>query len=422
MYCNLLKLPTEIHLKIIEELIRDEDIETHTNDLRKLDDDHSENDDEPIKIYHDLINWSCTCSHFRNLLAPNIFKTTKLVNNEKSGFSLNAVAKSPYNVHIKELHFIGSALGIDHSEGPTFLDPEWILPFSVDALLCSLQRFPSLEKLSIKFDHELEILDVWEELEFAGALETPGETLEAESSRVLRALMFRTYSVLTHNKSPHFKHLEIRQLIWREVSAFSHAAFHDFLGHFERFTLSIYGKDLRGGWMSGQFHDYVELMEKLDEHFFNHLASVTILSIKAPRAGPLGLFGRQHTLLCLKADQMPMLTTLHLDGTFASPKLIDFVVGHKHSLEELILRNCYVSPVHSRFLSDVYWSHLFNSLYFACPTQLRHLELVVSDAALPSKRQSTDEGNEWVCTTPRENRGRMLFLYVHLETRKGDLV
>lgn len=63
MECSLLKLPAELLLKIIEELRRGENVKTHVNDDKENDDDYTESKDEPIKIYHDLISWSCTCSY-----------------------------------------------------------------------------------------------------------------------------------------------------------------------------------------------------------------------------------------------------------------------------------------------------------------------------------------------------------------------
>ena len=145
MYCLLLALPTELQLKIIQELLRNDDIDAQA-------DNHNKRQDEPIKIHYDRISWSCTCSYFRNLLAPDIFKSARLVNNEKNGSSLNAVAKSPHQVHVKELYFNGYAIGHPiYIKKPAFLDTEGNFPRSVQALLSDLARFPSPEKLSIKF-------------------------------------------------------------------------------------------------------------------------------------------------------------------------------------------------------------------------------------------------------------------------------
>lgn len=405
-------------------MLRDQDIETHANNHEeKGRDDHAEMQDEPIVIYHHLINWSSTCVYFRNLLAPDIFKTTKLVNKEKSGSSLNALATGPHSVHVKSLHFVGSALGDAHSEEAAFSDIEGILPHSVDALICDLQRFPSLERLSIKFDYNFESYQEWAEgMDITAQVETPDQVLEAEASAAWRALMSRTYSALIQNKSPHFKHLEIRQLIWKTVSTFSDAAFHDFLSHLEQFTLTIHGEDNGAGWKVNKTEEYPALMGKLDEYFFNHLANVTTLSIKAPEEGPLGLVGMNHAPLALEADQMPLLTILHLDHIFASPALVDFLVGHKNTLEELILRNCYASAgINALAENGIYWSEFFSSLFSVQPTHLRHFELVGNDMPFPSEGTLDKEASAELHATLEQIPDRILFPYMILDDKYGML-
>lgn len=109
-----------------------------------------------------------------------MFKTVTLVNYEKSGSSLGTVAKNPHKIHVKELHFIGFALGHTYSEEAAFSDTEGILPRRVDSLLRNLHWFPSLERLSIKFDVNFETIDddfrtrVFE-------TETPKQVLQAEN-------------------------------------------------------------------------------------------------------------------------------------------------------------------------------------------------------------------------------------------------
>lgn len=420
MRCNILDLPAELELEIIEELLEDIEVDTVEDYNRK------EMQDEPIKIYKDLISWSSTCSHFRHFLAPFIFNTVQLVNDEKSGSSLTALAKSPHHVYVKSLHFIGSALGDAHSKEAAFSDIEGILPRSVHALLCDLQQFPSLERLSVKFDYNFENLEEWPDgVDLDVESETPEQVLEAEASAAWRALMSRTYFALIQNKPPHFKHLEIRQLIWKSVSTFGHAAFHDFLGHFEQFTLSIHGEVIAEQWKSNMTQDYSALMGRLNHYFFNHLANVTNLFIKAPEEGPLGLNGYSalpHIPLTLEADQMSLVTTLHLEYVFASPELIDFLVGHKNILEQLTLRNCYASTGECSFAENgVYWSKLFTDLFFASPTQLRHFELDGREMPLPSEKDFDEEGNEQVRIILEQDPGRKLFPYGSMDDDFGVL-
>lgn len=421
MHSNLLDLPVELQLKIIEVLLQDKDSEAHVDDGKKDDDDHDDKEEEPIKIYHDLISWSCTCSYFRNLLSPDIFKTVKLVNDNNSGFSLYAVAKSPHNIHVKNLHFIGSA----PSQEVVFPDSEMVLPRSVEALLSDLQQFSSLESLSIEFDKSLK--SEYDEMDSDSRYdddsidqETPEQVFEDEQSEACRALMSRTYYALMHNKSHHFKYLQIKLLIWKNVSTFKNPAFHDFLSHFEQFTLSI-SEDLDVELHYNVTRGYRMLMGKLDEYFFDHLANVTTLSIKAPNEGPLGLEGWPFVPLPLSADQMPLLTTLHLEYIFVSPELIDFLVGHKHTLEELTLRHCAASTRDgSEADNGIYWSQFFSSLCSACPTQFRRFELL-GDEIRPSEDAFDKEEKENVRTILRQDPGRLMFPYAYLTSLYGNL-
>ena len=56
---------------------------------------------------------------------------------------------------------------------------------------------------------------------------------------------------------------------------------------------------------------------------------------------------------------------------FVSIGLSDFLIGHKDTLEELILRDCYASTgARSKIDNGIYSSKLFNSLLSACPAQI----------------------------------------------------
>lgn len=106
----------------------------------------------------DLINWSCTSSYFRNLLAPKSSKaaSSRLSSSffPKSISFLNKIVKCPYNADVKELQFSSS--------------------------------------------------------------KTPEQVLKAQILAAWRTILFRTYSV-AQNKSLHFKHLEIRKLFWKKM-------------------------------------------------------------------------------------------------------------------------------------------------------------------------------------------------------------
>ena len=397
MDCNLLQLPAELLRMIFKELRSDDVIEDYM---------------EPDLVDHPLINWSCTCSYFRNLLAPNIFKSVKLVNSEKSGSSLDTVAQSQHNVHVKELHFISGVL----AEEAAFSDAEGIFPGCVDGLVSDLQRFPNLQRLSLKFSHEARHRDntAWAAHTFTEE-ETPEQVLEAEASVAWRALTSRTYSALAQNKSLRLKHLEIRNFIWKGVSTYDHAAFHNFLSHIEQFTFSTHLPESLVGWKLDR-----SLMEKLDKYFFNHLTNVTTLSIKNLNLHEheeyTWLSGKIYAPLPLKVDQMPLLTTLHLDYIFISTELTDFLVGHKDTLEELILQDCYASTGdRTAFDNGIHWSQLFTSLFSACPPQLHRLELVFSSAdSFTLEDTRGEEGFEDVLSILEQDPRRILFPYAEM--------
>lgn len=361
MHCNLLGLSAELQLMIIENLLRDG---TKT----------------------DLINWSSTSSYFRNLLAPNIFdsdifKTLELSDDENNASSLITVANSPYNVDVKELHFTSF-------KSVNFLDCEAILPRSVDALLCDLRRFPSLETLGINLGPMFFSMRRSKDI-LRDEVETPEQVLRAEASAPWRALMSRIYSALAQNKSHHVKHFELIYLIWKTVSAFSDPAFHDFLSHIERFRIHICNRYYCKRYPD-QLQGYATFMQELDEYFFNHLGNVTSLSIDAPPDGYLGLEGLNHAPLALHSGQMPLLKTLDLRNIIVCAELIDFLDGHNHILEEVELHDCYASPGGNTKIG-IYWSQLFTCLSSAGRhSKIRRFELEVDCAiSLPC-------GEDWV--------------------------
>lgn len=362
---NLSNLPTELHLLISKKLHRDEEVAADPKDGKK---------NEPVQIQRDLISWSSTCSYFRTLLAPDIFEAIRLVNDEYSGSSLDALARSPHNVHVKALHFVGSALGDAHGEEAAFSNVDAILPLSVSAVLGNLQQFPHLDRLSIRFDFNFHIQDECIDAGVMGVDAGPKalkQVLEAEASTGWRALMSKTCSAVARNKSPRIKRLEIRQLVWKTSPPLGRRSFRRYLGHCEHFSLAIHGAEAMD-------QDERANMTKQDpalkrKYFFDHLAHVTTLSIKTPKEGPLGLTGEGgrngYTPLALQGGQMPQPTILHLDYVLVSPELIDFLLSHQDTLEKLMMWNCYVFFRHSTSIG-VQWSPLFFTFIFGTPRRL----------------------------------------------------
>ncbi len=367
MPSSLVDLPTELQLKIIGNLVRETFTEERNGNATK--------ENWNTKHNSDLLNWSCTSSYFRDLLAPYVFETVKLQNNAKSGASVLELTRSRHHELVKELHFVGSAPGHAHAEDEAYRDTVAIFPKSVDTVLSDLRVLPNLETLSVKFDYRFDDYSEWEEgLRLGDKEESDEEVKEAEKEFAWRALMAKTYEALIRNETIELKTLEIKELLPRKVSTFTDPAFHAFLSRLERFSLSIYGKDNGAGWMFNKHHYYESMMEKLDEYFFNHLASATAFTLKAPEEGPLGLVGRIRIRLAFWDYQVPLLKTLHLEHIIICRQLIRFLLHHVQTLEYLSMNNCY-SNINGVIGNEIYWEELFDALADASPERLSHVNI-----------------------------------------------
>ena len=85
-HCRLIAIPADLQHEIIQLLL----VPESATALRSL---------------------NSTCSFYRDLLAPHIFKAINLVNTIKNGDSVNAVATGKHAENVRELHYRGSAPG-----------------------------------------------------------------------------------------------------------------------------------------------------------------------------------------------------------------------------------------------------------------------------------------------------------------------
>lgn len=424
MPCRMVDLSAELHLKIIEDLLQDnqcqdKDTKAHNGNTRSR--------QGTVPIHRDLLSWSCASLYFRDLLAPYIFKSIELCNGEKSGTSLIALAKSRHKEYVKELHFIGSAPGDAKIEEDAFSDTVAIFPGSVDTILSDLQQFPNLETLSIEFAYHFDDHKEWDEgLDFGAQEETDEEVRDAEEDIAWRALMAKTYEALTRNTDLHLKALEIRQLVPKRVSTFSSQPFRDLLSHVERFRLSIYGQDNGAAWNINKGKEYCSLMSELDELFLDHLKSVIDVAIEAPAEGPLGLEGMSHVPLALKQQQMPSIKSLRLDYIFICPELVSFVLSHSKTLEHLSLVDCYAG-IEGLAENGICWQEFFDSLCNANLGKLSQIEVSPADQPLSdSEVYPTLAKDEEVPEEVHEAReilerdpSRRLFGYASLDDKYG---
>lgn len=418
MSSSLVDLSTELQLKITRELLA----ETYTEEGL----DNAKGEGQATKHDSNLVNWSCTSSYFRDLLAPYIFESVKLQNNDKSGSSLLDLSKSRYNELVKEVHFVGSAPGDARRSNEGYRDTVAIFPEGVNALLSNLRVFPNLETLSIRFDYLFNDYSEWEE--------SDEEVKKAEEEYAWRALMAKTYEALIRNEIIGLKALEIEDLVPRKVSTFTSQPFRTFLSRLERFSLSIYGEDNGAGWMINTHYYYDAMMAKLDEYFFNHLASATAFALKAPEEGPLGLEGMNHIRLAFRKGQMPLLKTLDLEYIFVCPELIEFLLDHVQTLEHLSMQNC-SSSINGLAEDEIHWKQLLNALADANPERLSHLQITNmtenSETGIPltyDQALGKEEDEEEVSGEVEEARrilqadpNRRLFAHTNLDDKYGML-
>ena len=440
MPCSLVDLSTELQLNIVEELLRHTHVDNSKNaDGESQEDPYNYNQEKPDERQkrkereqkenrvQDLRNWSCTSQFFREFLAPYIFETITLRNNNKSGASVDALSKSRCSEHIKELNYIGSAPGDAHRDEPIWSDTVAILPDSVNTLLSDLKCFPNLDILSIEFTYRFYDYEEWDEgLDLCAEEESDEDVKAAEEQIAWRALMAKTYQALAQNQDLELKHLDIRQLGPKKVSTFSDPTLHSLLSKLTRFSLSIYGEDNGAGWKINKCAEYEILMSRLDEYFFNHLASVSQLVVKAPEEGPLGLEGMNHIPLGLKNGQAPCCRILELEYVFIGPELIEFLINHSKTLEVLYLHNCLASPS-GLAENGIHWNEFFDSLHAANFLGLH--ELKISPSRVPLTSEECYGQNEDPTRVPEEvkkarlilndDQNRRVFAYGSLDDKYG---
>lgn len=396
MPCSIVDLSDELHLNVIQELLKHDDL-FHEKSLEPDRQQDNQDRDDEFQYHRDLMNWSCTSRYFRNLLAPYILKSVKLRNDEKSDNSVDAVLKSPHAALVKEIYFLGTIPpGTANSEDDEDDEPlaegfpkecdeaeeeqktiNVTLPLVVDNLLSDLRQFPSLESLSIGFTFPYDNpFDEYYEAEDMMDNETP------EAAHAWKALITKTYETLLRSEPPQLRTMEIRKFVWTFTKPYESQSFRQLLSHVEHFNLSVRGGDNGAGWCVNTCDGYLECVARFDELFFDHLTSATSLKLKAPEEGPIGLTGMRHARLALKKEQMPLLKSLHLEHIFICQELVDFVVSHTDTLEQVTLHDCKSSVNGLQDNDGFYWNHFFDALHRADIKKLSHLEIWPHSAAL----------------------------------------
>lgn len=363
----------------------------------------------------DLLNWSSVSSNFRSLLAPYVFTQITLCNTEKSGASVDLIAKSNYRQYVRKLSFQGMAPG-DEEEG--FSDVDGIFPPVVESVLSDLSCFPALETVVIHFD--LKFDRGWEEgFMLFQDLESPAQRLELEKTEAWRALNTKTYAALARNIKPGFKHLTLQNLLPLEASSFSTPEFRTLLSNMTKFDFSVWW-DQTGHSAANTRLGYVDYTQKFDALFFNHLVSVTHLTISA--AGlPMGLYGFHHGALKLNRFQMPLLKSLALESVFICPELREFLASRADTLESVQILESHAGSYHND--NPITWAELFTALSQANPAKLREFTVLPSDGMelFDDYHAAQADKDEALLTLEfmKRHPERRLFAYSYIDDKYG---
>jgi hypothetical protein len=307
----------------------------------------------------DLLNLSRVSRVFRALTAPFVFRDITLFNDEKSGFSVSAILDSTHASHVRSLHYVGIKTIPDDPEAredPVEKPSPEDFPISVCKVLSSLSEFQNLDRLTVRFacDKEEEE-DVSIYMNNYYTFEQEAEGLEA-----YRSLMMQTYRALSRNKKTKVKHLELRNVVAKECSAWRLGGFRALLEGLVSFRINLRGGENRAGWKINKTEGYLDFVSHLDTYFFRHLTNVKRFSFAATHDGPPGLRGdMNNTILPLFEEHMPQLESLSLKFVFISSSLADFITAHGDTLEKIDFAQCY-----SRWPAEeaITWGDFFFSI------------------------------------------------------------
>ena len=119
----------------------------------------------------------------------------------------------------------------------------------------------------------------------------------------------------------------------------------------------------------------------------------------------------------LQVHWISMLTTLNLDIITVSGDLINFLVGHKNTLEEVSLNTCYIKPTFSsieRNINCIHQSELFTSIVSVYLDKLHWSALVGWRISFPEKETLANiykEKNNKVRNILQQDSGKIFFVY-----------
>ncbi|KAJ4381477.1 hypothetical protein N0V86_002836 [Didymella sp. IMI 355093] len=375
----------------------------------------------------DLLNLGRVSSVFRALTAPFVFRDITLLNDEKIGSSVSAILDSTQARHVRSLHYVGIKAMPDDPEAredPVEKPSPKDFPESVYKVLSSLSRFQNLDRLTVRFacDKEEEE-DVSIYLNSYYTFEEPEDlekVLEAEGLEAYRSLMMQTYRALARNTKTTVKHLELRNVVAKECSAWRLDGFRALLEGLVSFRINLRGGDNGAGWKINKTEGYLDFVSQLDTYFFRHLTNVKYFSFAATHDGPPGIRrDMNNAVLPLLEEHMPQLQSLSLRFVFISGNLADFITAHGDTLEKIVFTECY-----SQWPAEeaITWGDFFFSIAAKSMKALLDFDIERTDLEYLMPVEETDwRYHEMARVKLLRDRfpGRRMFDYKHIDDKYG---
>ncbi|KAF2804982.1 uncharacterized protein BDZ99DRAFT_544031 [Mytilinidion resinicola] len=328
-----------------------------------------------------LFNLSLTCRKYRSLLVPTLFDRVTLLNETDSAASVVGLATSELGHYVKHFRFEGSLQGEEYKMAMQPFAPdinegsaenldkviEAILPTPVHNILSDLHDwFSNLEIVRVHFEYD----NSWgtDRFNYPGGLvqsvlfaETSSEPAMVVKLASWEILMTKAYEALYQNKHP-IKSLHLQDLLPGLVSTFATPDFHKFLSRLETFKISVSSSYSDDRFFAKRSGGDSNLYKQFGNLFFNHLASVKHLTIKA------GLARREYdntypSTVPFATTQTPMLKSIRIQGILISMALIDFLANHCNTLEHVFFDDCVAA--HFNWATQSYWTNTWGELFKA---------------------------------------------------------
>ena len=275
-------------------------------------------------------------------------------------------------------------------------------------MLSDLKRFPNLRTLTFEFPFE------WGESESQLIMfynpRSPDNIRTTEEDEGWRALMLKSFDALSKNTTSSIEEFEIKRSVTKKVSASTSKGFHDFLGKLKVKALSVSLHNWYNGIALGinMQPGSAALAEKLGNYFFDHLQLTTDFSLKASKTALLGLdLSRYHVHLALRPSQFPLLRKLALRYIHVCPELVDFLIAHLGTLEELVMTHCQcLSPLLDEGMR---WYEFLDALAERQPPRLRKLEMTPTQQIGKKSLDELDDESmfrlmgEWGASEPKRS-------------------